>query len=258
MSPIFYRKLGKGHPIILIHGFCETHEIWNGFADNLSEKFEVFAIDLPGFGASPMLPAPFSIEEIAAVVTNWFDQIHLKLPIVVGHSLGGYVALAMARKSPEKFAGICLFQSTAYPDSDDRKANRNRVIEFVKARGADPFIDTFVPGLFFNKSHQAIPETYRIARKTQAETLVAYAAAMRDRPSSTDSKAFFDKPVLVLGGGEDPIISAEITREHIGFFSDAEVHILKNVAHMAMFESPEEALEIVENFALKTIARAQR
>jgi len=255
MSSIFYRKLGRGHPVLLIHGFCETHEIWNGFADKLAEKFEVSAIDLPGFGASPMLTKPFSIEDAGVAVGNWIDQSNLKLPIVIGHSLGGYVTLAMARKFPTKFAGIVLFQSTAYPDSEERKVNRNRVIEFVKTHGTDPFIDTFVPGLFFDKSHPAISEVYRIARKTRQETLTAYAAAMRDRPSSTDLKAFFRKPVLVLGGGEDPIISAEITREHAGLFDDVEVHLLKNVSHMAMYESPNESLKIVEEFALKTIAK---
>src|ERR1043165_252005 len=144
MSSIFYRKLGKGHPIILIHGFCETHEIWNGFADKLAEKFEVFAIDLPGFGGSPLLPTPFSIQEVAVKVRDWIDQVGLQFPIVIGHSLGGYVALAMAKKSQENIAGIGLFQSTAYADSEERKTNRNRVIAFVKAHGADPFIDTFV------------------------------------------------------------------------------------------------------------------
>lgn len=256
MSSIFYRQLGKGHPIILIHGFCETHEIWNGFADKLAENFYVFAIDLPGFGESLILPTPFSIMDVASAVTKWIDQMNLKLPIVIGHSLGGYVTLAMAKKSPGLFAGIGLFQSTAYPDSQDRKANRNKVIEFVNAHGTDPFIDTFVPGLFFDKKNQAIPETYRIARRTQKETLIAYAAAMRDRPSSIDFKAYYDKPVLILGGDSDVIIPQEITREHIGFFNDSEVHVLKNVGHMAMFESPEESLLVVREFAHKSIAKS--
>lgn len=256
MPSIFYRKLGKGHPVVLIHGFCETHEIWNGFAEQLAGKFEVFAIDLPGFGESAILPHSFSIDDVAQVMTAWIDQSDLRLPIVVGHSLGGYVALALAKKSPEKLAGIGLFHSTAYPDSEERKANRNKVITFVKAHGTDPFIDTFVPGLFFDKNHPAIQETYRIARKTREDALITYARAMRDRPSSTDSLPLFHRPVLVLGGAEDPIISAASTREHHHFFKDSEVHLLENVAHMGMFESPAESLKIVEEFTLKTIAKS--
>src|SRR5258708_5460057 len=147
MSTIFYRKYGKGYPIILIHGFCETHEIWNGFVEGLSKKFEIFVIDLPGFGNSPILASPFfSIDDAGAKVFEWIVQQKINQPIVIGHSLGGYVALAMAKRHAEKFAGLGLIQSTAFPDSEERKANRNKVIEFVKAHGTDPFIDTFVPG----------------------------------------------------------------------------------------------------------------
>lgn len=256
MSSIFYRRVGKGLPIVLIHGFCETHEIWNGFADKLAEKFQVFAIDLPGFGESQILAPPFSIEDVASAVQQWTTQMNLNLPLIVGHSLGGYVALAMAKKFPEKIGGIGLFQSTAYPDSDERKANRDRVIEFVKKHGADPFIDTFVPGLFFDKHHPAISETYRIARKTKKETLIAYTAAMRDRPSSIDLNTYFHKPVLILGGEKDAIISVETTLQHADFFGETEVHILRNAGHMAMFENPEESLKIVEEFAMRTITKS--
>jgi pimeloyl-ACP methyl ester carboxylesterase len=254
MSSIFYRKLGKGYPIILIHGFCETHEIWNGFDEKLSEQFEVYSIDLPGFGESPILPSPFSIEDVGTKVVEWIEGLDRKHPIIIGHSLGGYVALAIAKKFQEKIAGIGLFQSTAYPDSEDRKANRNKVIQFVKNHGPDPFIDTFVPGLFFDKKHPSISEVYKVARKTSKEALMAYAGAMRDRPSSIDLNRYFQKPVLVLGGERDVIISEETTLEHGNLFTGSEVHILKNVGHMAMFESHEESLKIVEEFALKTIA----
>jgi pimeloyl-ACP methyl ester carboxylesterase len=235
MPTIFYRKLGKGYPVILIHGFCETHETWNGFAEKLAEKFEVLAVDLPGFGESPMLHPPFSIEDVASETAEWIDNEKIKLPIVIGHSLGGYVTLAMAKKFPEKLAGIGLFQSTAYPDSEERKINRNRVIDFVETHGTGPFIDTFVPGLFLDKKHPAIAEAHRIARRTRKETLVAYAVAMRDRPSSIDFMEDYKKPMLVLGGDQDPIVTPEITQQ-LGLLSqNAETHLIKKIAHMAMY-----------------------
>src|SRR5882762_1616418 len=101
MSTIFYRQLGKGQPLILIHGFCETHEIWNGVAEKLSEKFEVFTIDLPGFGNSPSLKTPFSLDTIGTKVYDWITKEKIKNPVVIGHSLGGYVTLAMAARHGE-------------------------------------------------------------------------------------------------------------------------------------------------------------
>ncbi|GHN00362.1 alpha/beta hydrolase [Cytophagales bacterium WSM2-2] len=252
MESIFYRKLGKGHPLILIHGFCETHEIWNGFADQLSKKFEVFVIDLPGFGGSPLLQAPFTLDQVGIQVCHWVAREKIANPVVIGHSLGGYVTLAMAAREGEKFAGIGLFQSTAFPDSEERKASRNKVIEFVKAHGIDPYIDTFVPGLFLDKKHPAIPEVDRIARKTLKETLLGYAAAMRDRPSSVDFLKNCRKPVLILGGAHDTIVPAAVTEQIGQLAPQSKVRLIENIGHMAMYESRNEALEIVEEFVTKS------
>ena len=255
MSTFFYRKLGKGYPVILIHGFCETHEIWNGFAETLSEKFEVFTIDLPGFGASPLPLTSFSLDDVAVKIFEWISERKIEKPLIVGHSLGGYVALAMGKRHPEKFAGIVLFQSTAYPDSEEKKANRNKVIEFVKAHGTDPYIDTFVPGLFFDKKHPAISIVDSIARKTSKETLLAYTEAMRDRPSSIDFFKNYKKTILILSGHQDTIITAEAAQEHGTLNQNATVHLFENTGHMAMYERPRESERIVEAFAMKTFSK---
>jgi pimeloyl-ACP methyl ester carboxylesterase len=248
MPAIFYRKLGKGYPIVLIHGFCETHEIWDELAKGLSEKFEVFVIDLPGFGSSPALKAPFSINEVAEEVFEWIVQQKIHNPIVIGHSLGGYVALAMAKSHSEMVAGLGLIQSTAFPDSEEKKINRNKVIEFVKVHGKDPFIDTFVPGLFFDKQHPAIQKADKIARQTSEETLLNYTAVMRDRPSSIDFIRSTECPLLIVGGDRDIIIPAEITLEHARLAPKSEVHLLKEIGHMVMFESLNGIQNIIELF----------
>ncbi|HEV8511873.1 MAG TPA: alpha/beta hydrolase [Cyclobacteriaceae bacterium] len=253
MEKIFFRKSGKGKPVLLIHGFCETHEIWNGFAEKLSEAFEVFAIDLPGFGDSPLPATPFTIQDVAKDLLNWIDQENIRSPFLVGHSLGGYTALAMAKQGQEKISGLCLFNSTPYPDSDDRKSNRNKVIEFVKKNGVDPFIDTYVPGLFLDKKHPAIPDVYKIARRTSEETLLAYTSAMRDRPSSIDFLKEFQKPLLTITGDNDSIISVESVREFGHLAKTSWVHILENTGHMGMFEQPDKALRILSDFMSNAI-----
>ena len=252
MEEIFFRKLGKGKPVLLIHGFCETHEIWNGLAEKLAESFEVFAIDLPGFGESALPATPISIQDIAGVVLKWIDQTNINLPFLVGHSLGGYVALSMAEQAQNNISGLCLFHSTPHQDNDDRKSNRNRVIEFVKKNGVDPFVDTYVPGLFNDKKHQAIGGVYKIARKTTEKTLLAYTSAMRDRPSSIDFLQEFKKPVLTIAGDKDNIISVETS---LGFGHLAKigtVQVLENTGHMAMFEQPELAERILSDFITKS------
>jgi pimeloyl-ACP methyl ester carboxylesterase len=245
---ISFRKIGKGKPVILIHGFCETHEIWNGFAERLAEKFEIYAIDLPGFGQSTPLSSHFSLVDIAQTILNWMDRQKIRLPFVVGHSLGGYVGLAMAKVAQQMVSGLCLFHSTPYPDTEEKKSNRNRVMEFVNKNGVDPFVDTFVPGLFFNKKHLSIPIVDKIARGTSRETLLAYTEAMRDRPSSIELLKTFEKPMLVLAGKNDTIVPVESVLDFGHLARKSEIEILNDTGHMAMFEQPEKARNIISDF----------
>ncbi len=168
----------------------------------------------------------------------------------MGHSLGGYVALSLAEQAQHKITGLCLFHSTPHPDNDDRKSNRNRVIEFVRKNGVNPFIDTYVPGLFYDKKHTAIPGVYKIARKTSEKTLLAYTSAMRDRPSSIDFLKEIEKPVLTIAGNKDSIISMEMALGFGHFAKISEVQVLEKTGHMGMFEQPEKTREILTDLFL--------
>lgn len=248
MEEIFFKKYGKGKAVIFIHGFCETHEIWDGFIEPFTNHHEIIVLDLPGFGASPLPSTPFSIDDVAARVLRWTDEQHIDKPIVIGHSLGGYLALAMAGIASSKMAGLGLFHSTIFEDSDERKANRTKVIEFVSKHGVDPFIDTFVPGLFFDKHHPAISLVDKISRKTPLSTLVAYTLAMRNRSSYEEVFKKLEMPTLILGGEKDGIIPSEITSKHLQYNPKARLHLLPSVGHMAMYENPAEAQKIIGAF----------
>lgn len=248
MEEIFSKKFGKGKPVVFIHGFCETHEIWNGFIEPFTDHHEIIVIDLPGFGASPLPHTPFSIDEIAARILTWMDEQHIRRPIVIGHSLGGYVALAMAGTDTAKMSGLGLFHSTIFEDSEERKANRTKVIEFVSKHGVDPFIDTFVPGLFFDKHHPVISLVDNISRKTPQATLIAYSQAMRNRPSYEAVFKKLEMPTLILAGEKDGIIPVEISSKHLLYNPKAQLHLLPSVGHMAMYENPTEAQKIISAF----------
>src|SRR6185295_19424601 len=144
MNRIYYEEKGNGRPLVLIHGFCETHEIWDRFAENLSGAFRVLLPDLPGFGKSSIPPTPFTVRDIGLLMLSWLDELQLEAPVIIGHSLGGYVVLAMANAQPGRFPGFGLFHSTAYADSEEKKENRNKVIDFVGRNGVQPFIDSYV------------------------------------------------------------------------------------------------------------------
>jgi pimeloyl-ACP methyl ester carboxylesterase len=249
MSKIFFEERGQGHPLVLIHGFCETRELWFRFAESLSGSYRILLPDLPGFGHSPLPAESFSVDDIGAIMLEWLTEIEVEKPILIGHSLGGYVAMAMVEQHPDLFRAFGLFHSTAYPDSTEKKANRNKVIEFVGQHGALPFLETFVPGLFFQKHNPFIPQVYDMTRQSKAESIQAYAAAMRDRPSRKTLLQSFHKHVLILAGEQDTAVPFMDSLEQSTLLTNPLFYGLKDVGHMGMFESEQECLTIVRNFA---------
>ena len=234
--------------MVLIHGFCETHEIWNRFADNLSDTFRMLLPDLPGFGRSPLPRRSFTIQDIGMSMLGWLDELHLDRPVIIGHSLGGYVTMAMVDRQPDRFPGFGLFHSTAYDDSEEKKENRNKVIAFVKRNGVQPFIDSFVPGLFYQKGNPHEMEIHQIASRTPAETLIAYSAAMRDRPTQLALLESFPKPILMIAGEHDASIPYDQSSAQSSLMRFPLFFGLKDAGHMGMFENEPKSIKIVKDF----------
>jgi len=247
-SGIYFKDEGKGFPVLLIHGFCETHQVWDSFSGKLASEYRVLSIDLPGFGKSPLLNIPFSLEEVAAKVLEWLKAVQVSPCVVIGHSLGGYVALAMVGQQPHIFKGFSLFHSTAYPDSEEKKFSRNKVIEFVSKNGVAPFIESFIPPLFYDQSSPDIPVVVELARGTRKETLLSYAGAMRDRPDHTDVLENFTGSILFIAGKKDTVVSPEAMENQSKMAAKPVLHVMERVAHMGMFENESKALDLTLSF----------
>lgn len=248
MEYIHYKDQGTGRPLVFIHGFCDSLELWDEFIEPFTVDFRVITVDLPGFGKSELLPYPFSLDDVGDVLASWFTKLNLDQPIVVGHSLGGYVSLSILARHAEKLSGVVLFHSTAYPDSEERRSIRDKVIAFVKDHGVPPFIETFVPGLFADKSDPAISRTRERALRTRPDTLCGYAAAMRDRPDRIALLKTTEKQVLILGGQRDALIPIQDLRKIAQMAPKTELSELAEVAHMGMFEAKNQAQNILSSY----------
>ncbi len=245
MNSLYSKRQGIGPTILLIHGFCETHQIWDGFAEELATDFSVWSIDLPGFGRSELIE-PLSIESVAQRVIEFAEHEKIGRCVVVGHSLGGYVALAMQQLKPDLFAGMVLFHSTVFADTEEKKTNRNKTIDFVKKFGVAPFADTFVPNLFYQKDHPAIPAVYSMALHTPVSTLIAYSQAMRDRPARDHLNGV---DVLILAGQYDAIVNLSISQQMAALSDRARLKVLECSGHMGMYEDRLESLKAVRDFS---------
>ncbi|MCS6821854.1 MAG: alpha/beta hydrolase [Microscillaceae bacterium] len=244
---------GKGKPVLLLHGFCESQAIWNGFIPALSEQYTVITVDLGGFGESTaLLPKQPTIEALAEQVYRLVDKLRIKRLSVVAHSLGGYVALALAEAHPKRLKGLCLFHSTALPDTPEKQSIRNNVIEFVQKNGVEPFIQNFVSPLFYSQRHHELESEINfvknIALKTPKETIITITQAMRDRKDRTHVLASANYPIGFVIGKQDQAVLYETYLSQIGLAKHTWVQILDDTAHMGMLERPKETLQFVQNF----------
>jgi pimeloyl-ACP methyl ester carboxylesterase len=200
------------------------------------------------------LPASFTIDDVADTLLNFLSSKKSTDIAIVGHSLGGYVALSMVQKAPNTFSSLTLFHSTAFADSQEKKESRLKVVEFVKRNGALPFTSGFIPPLFADQTHPAIKTVQSIASEASAEAVIGYSLAMKDRPDRVKTLESFKNPTLFLAGKNDGGIPVDSVLEQARRCQKPEIHVLDNVAHMGMFEKQEETRLKITDFVLKTYA----
>jgi pimeloyl-ACP methyl ester carboxylesterase len=247
-----YRQTGQGPAVLFIHGFCENKDLWLAFEQDLSATHQTIAVDLPGFGESRDNGHYHSVEEMAREVRELLDALEVSRCAVVGHSLGGYVALALADLYPALIGGLCLFHSTAYADSEEKKHTRNKTALFIEKNGLGPFLENFVPSVFYTPRKQELASAMKayseMTRQTPVATAVAVTKAMRDRPDRSHVLTEARYPVMFIAGKEDTAVPLESSREQFFLPSRATIHLLAQTAHTGMIERPEESRVMVRNF----------
>ncbi|GAB4140061.1 MAG: alpha/beta hydrolase [Bacteroidia bacterium] len=253
-AKIRYADTGKGRVVVLLHGFLESLEVWygNGFAKELAKKYRVISIDLPGHGKSDCLGYVHKMERMADVVKDVMDQIGLRRYVIVGHSMGGYVALAFAEKYPEHVSGLCLFHSTARPDSEEKKLDRERAIRIVK-RDTSKYTSALVTNLFalanvkyFKKE---ITWLKRIASRTKKQAIVACLEGMKIRKSREVILKFAAFPVMIIAGTRDNVIPCQSLEEQAQLPDDCRLLTLERTGHMGFIENKKVTLKKLSAFA---------
>lgn len=253
-----YQQQGQGFPVVLLHGFCESKDIWKEIAPGLKAVCKTIVPDMPGFGDSKGNTHYATVEEMAEEVFLLLQSLEVEHCIVVAHSLGGYVALALAEKHPEIIKGLSLFHSTAYPDSEEKKHTRNKTADFINKNGVAAFAGNFVPPLFYKGRREELAEiiqfVHQIVVQTPKETAVAVTKAMRDRPDRSHVLKEATYPVLFIAGAADEAVPLEGSKELFYMPKHSIIQLLAETAHMGMFERPQETTAMVKHFIQLCIA----
>lgn len=248
-----YTDNGNGLPIVFLHGLCEDKSIWADFVKPLEDFHRLICIDLPNFGQSTAMPDA-TIEKMSDAVVGTLDHLGIEKCILIGHSLGGYVALAVAEFYAYRLLGLGLFHSTAFEDSPERKENRNKAIQNIKQNGTEPFVRALIPSLFSpakkenSEIKMAINQLVEKAKKLPEEQIIYTLEAMRNRKERIDVLEQVNIPILFLIGKDDVPVPLEASLSQCYLPQNSVVHILAEVGHMGMIEAPTEFVKAIENF----------
>lgn len=249
---VAYTDSGKGRVIVLLHGFLGSHEIWSEFSKKLSKRFRVVTIDLPGHGKTPSIGYYHSTELMAQCVKSVLDQVGVRRYVIAGHSMGGYAALAFAELYPENVSGLCLFNSSSYADSEEKKKDRDRVIRLVKKEHKH-YVAEVVVSLFnpdnLPKLTEEVKKVKRIAAEISKQAIINSLEGMKERKSRDMILKFAEYPVLFIIGKKDSVINYETMYPQMGLCKYPSVLMLEEGGHMCFYEAPKEALKELAKFS---------
>lgn len=217
-TKISYSDSGKGTAIVLLHGFLENSSMWDYFIPEFSKKYRVISIDLLGHGNTEPMGYIHSMEDNADVVHAVLSELKIRKAVFVGHSMGGYVALAFAELYADNVKGIVLLNSTSRADSDERKANRDRAIKAVKQNYTN-FVRLSIANLFSEQNREKLEaeiESVKLeALKTPLQGIVASLEGMKIRKDREVVLHFAPYPILLVLGKKDPVLNYEESIEQI-------------------------------------------
>ncbi len=245
---------GKGRTVVLLHGYLGSSHIWEQTILNLSKSYRVVAIDLLGHGDTACIGYVHSMELMAKCVKAVMDSLHLKKYVIVGHSMGGYVALAFADLFPDNVRGLCLYHSTAYADSEEKKRDRTRAIQLVK-RDRKIYTASTIKNLFATKNLKylktEIAFALSIAKQTSVKGMVAALEGMKDRSDRDIILSLVEYPIMMVIGELDNVLSVSQLQEQSHFIKNKTILHLEHDGHFGFLESPRQSNKELRKFLRK-------
>jgi pimeloyl-ACP methyl ester carboxylesterase len=231
--------------LVLLHGYLETLSVWDSFVPLLDSAIRVVRIDLPGHGLSGTHPSVNTVEFSAQVLHEALLKCGIRQCTVVGHSMGGYVALAFAAQFPEAVRALCLFHSTPHPDPEAKREARNREIALLREGKLPLILRQSIPNMFAEENEtrckEKIEEMREVGEVSDPEGLAACLEGMKIRPDRNEFLTHFKQPLLFIFGQHDRHISQDTAAALAGKFPQAEVLWLPHAGHCGFMEEPQPA-----------------
>ena len=243
---ISYRTSGSGPGVVLLHGFLENNEMWFPIEEILNENFTTLAIDLPGHGKSEVLGETHSMESIADIVRALLEHLGIETVSIIGHSMGGYVALAFLEQHHKMVRQVILLNSTPYADSEERRQNRKRALELIP-KNKELFIPVAINNLFAEDTRiqfsEAISKLITEANAMDVAGIQASIRGMLIRVDRSDVLKRFRGSKIIVAGTKDGVVPITDSRKAAHYTGSRLFEV--DSGHMTLVENVKEIIKIM-------------
>ncbi len=247
-----YQMAGGGFPLVFVHGFPLSGAMWQPQLEGLADKAQIIVPDLRGFGETQTTSGTYSMDMLANDIAAFLDAQNINAPILCGLSMGGYVSMAFCKRYARWLSGLVLISTRSGGDSEEGKANRDKMIATTKDKGVKAVAEEMLPRLLAAKSLDEKPELVKtvkgIIEKASVEGVVNALAGMKERSDAAGWLPRLDIPTIVIHGAEDTSIPVAEAEALTGLIPGATLKIIADAGHLPNMEQPEKFNEVISEF----------
>lgn len=256
-NELYWIEMGRTDavPIVLIHGFPFSHEMWEPQIEALQKQFRVIAYDLRGHGKSGVGDGQYVLEFFVDDLVGLLDYLKIEKAVLCGLSMGGYIALRATERNSERVKALILADTQARADSNETKLRRAAAIKSVKVNGVNQYADSFVQSVFTPQSlssrSEAVEKIRRIIRSNSPEGICGALLALLSRTDTTEALSRINVPTLIMVGENDALTPPSASKEMQSRIATSLLHLIVHAAHMSNLENSKEFNKHLLDFLTK-------
>ena len=250
-AAIAYEDVGSGPAVLFLHGFPHDHSLWAPQTAALQAQARCLAPDLRGFGASDAV-GPYTMDVYADDAVCVLDHAGVERAVVVGLSMGGYVAFALWRRHRDRVRALVLADTRPGPDGDEALAKRRDMIQLARTKGSTAVAEAMMPGMVGKSTREKnaglVDAIFQMMQNAPVDGIVGALEAMMARPDSAATLGTIDVPTLVLVGDEDTLTPTAEARAMHQLIRGSRLEVLTGAGHVANLEQPSAFNHVVSEF----------